>query len=110
MTARRTYVRLTACKQRALAQRSQAESLKYKLPAGVALRYNSVKYRTSRSRGNPMKAAFRFAFLVLLTAASAALARADDKPLSRIAFGSCAEQHRPQPIWDAVVATRPELF
>ena len=30
-------------------------------------------------------------------------------PLSRIAFGSCATQARPQPIWDAVVATRPEL-
>jgi alkaline phosphatase D len=30
-------------------------------------------------------------------------------PVSRIAFGSCATQARPQPIWDAVVATRPEL-
>ena len=30
-------------------------------------------------------------------------------PLRRIAFGSCATQARPQPIWDAVVATRPEL-
>ena len=30
-------------------------------------------------------------------------------PLSRIAFGSCATQARPQPIWNAVVATRPEL-
>ena len=31
-------------------------------------------------------------------------------PLSRIAFGSCARQDKPQPIWDAVVATKPELF
>ena len=31
------------------------------------------------------------------------------QPLHRIAFGSCATQARPQPIWDAVVATRPEL-
>jgi alkaline phosphatase D len=31
------------------------------------------------------------------------------EPLRRIAFGSCATQARPQPIWDAVVATRPEL-
>jgi hypothetical protein len=30
-------------------------------------------------------------------------------PLRRIAFGSCATQARPQPIWDAIVATRPEL-
>ncbi len=29
--------------------------------------------------------------------------------LRRIAFGSCATQARPQPIWDAVVAARPEL-
>ena len=30
-------------------------------------------------------------------------------PLRRIAFGSCATQARPQPIWDAVVATHPDL-
>lgn len=29
---------------------------------------------------------------------------------SRIAFGSCARQDRPQPIWDAVLAADPELF
>src|SRR5262245_10001088 len=32
------------------------------------------------------------------------------EPLRRIAFGSCASQERPQPIWDAIVATKPELF
>jgi alkaline phosphatase D len=31
-------------------------------------------------------------------------------PLQRIAFGSCADQTQPQPIWDAVLATRPDLF
>jgi len=31
-------------------------------------------------------------------------------PLRRIAFGSCANQSKPQPIWDAVNALRPELF
>jgi alkaline phosphatase D len=31
-------------------------------------------------------------------------------PLTRIAFGSCAHQAKPQPIWDAVLAYRPELF
>ncbi len=31
-------------------------------------------------------------------------------PLSRIAFGSCAEQRRPQPIWDAILAYHPDLF
>jgi alkaline phosphatase D len=28
----------------------------------------------------------------------------------RIAFGSCANQNKPQPIWDAVLASRPDLF
>jgi alkaline phosphatase D len=31
-------------------------------------------------------------------------------PITRIAFGSCAEQHKPQPIWDAVRASDPDLF
>lgn len=35
---------------------------------------------------------------------------ADDRPLSRIAFGSCAKQDKPQPIWNAVLEGRPELF
>ncbi len=38
---------------------------------------------------------------------------ADDepqRPLTRIAFGSCAKQDRPQPIWDSILAQRPEVF
>ena len=31
-------------------------------------------------------------------------------PLRRIAFGSCATQERPQPIWDAVLASHPQLL
>lgn len=31
-------------------------------------------------------------------------------PLSRIAFGSCAKQNEPQPIWEAVLAARPQAF
>lgn len=31
-------------------------------------------------------------------------------PLTRIAFGSCLHQDKPQPIWDAVLASAPELF
>jgi alkaline phosphatase D len=34
----------------------------------------------------------------------------EPRPLTRIAFGSCAHQDRPQPIWEAIVATKPELF
>lgn len=32
------------------------------------------------------------------------------KPVSRIAFGSCAHQERDQPIWDEIVKQKPELF
>ncbi|PLR28468.1 phosphodiesterase [Caulobacter zeae] len=33
-----------------------------------------------------------------------------DKPLTRIAFGSCAKQDKDQPIWEAIFATKPDLF
>ncbi len=35
---------------------------------------------------------------------------ADPPALTRIAFGSCAHQDQPQPIWDAVLRCRPDLF
>jgi alkaline phosphatase D len=35
---------------------------------------------------------------------------ADSTPLSRIAFGSCANQNLPQPVWQGVNQYRPELF
>src|SRR5688572_23509157 len=54
---------------------------------------------------------------LLLGAGSVALREsslAADPPaggsLSRIAFGSCANQDKDQPIWDAVLAAKPELF
>lgn len=34
----------------------------------------------------------------------------DDAPLTRIAFGSCANQSAPQPIWDAIMEFDPQLF
>lgn len=48
-------------------------------------------------------------------AAGVAKAQSDAHPqsartLTRIAFGSCAKSQKPQPIWDAVLATRPDLF
>ncbi|HZY18712.1 MAG TPA: alkaline phosphatase D family protein [Ramlibacter sp.] len=53
-----------------------------------------------------------------LLASAAALAalsgcaspRTSDAPLRRIGFGSCMDQNRPQPVWDAVLAVRPDLF
>ncbi|TXL76668.1 alkaline phosphatase family protein [Vineibacter terrae] len=37
-------------------------------------------------------------------------AQAQPRPLTRVAFGSCADQARPQPVWDAVLGYRPDLF
>ena len=37
-------------------------------------------------------------------------ATAEQPTISRIAFGSCVRQDRPQPIWDSIVAESPELF
>jgi alkaline phosphatase D len=33
-----------------------------------------------------------------------------EKPISRIAFGSCAKQWMPQPIWNTIAETKPDLF
>jgi alkaline phosphatase D len=35
---------------------------------------------------------------------------AEPKPLTRVAFGSCAHQDRPQPIWETIVKSKPDLF
>ena len=43
-------------------------------------------------------------------ASAPALAMQTDRPLTRIAFGSCARQDKDQPIWDRVNAWSPELF
>lgn len=48
--------------------------------------------------------------LVAAASFAPAPAVAQASPLSRIAIGSCAKQTLPQPIWDAVLAWRPELF
>lgn len=55
-----------------------------------------------------------------LTAAAAALPAAataqpdphvrSSQTLTKIAFGSCAKESKDQPIWDAVVAAKPDLF
>jgi alkaline phosphatase D len=47
---------------------------------------------------------------VALAALSAAPADAQARSLARIAFGSCAHQDKPQPIWDRVNSWSPELF
>ena len=49
-------------------------------------------------------------FMAAAALMPAGLAAQDRAPLSRIAFGSCADQAKPQPIWDAILAYRPDLF
>lgn len=41
---------------------------------------------------------------------SLSLAAHAAEPITRIAFGSCCQQARPQPVWDAVRAGKPELL
>ncbi|MEL7087680.1 MAG: alkaline phosphatase D family protein, partial [Planctomycetota bacterium] len=49
--------------------------------------------------------------LAVAVAAAANVAPAHAEPsLSRIAFGSCAKETRPQPIWDVVLNRKPDLF
>ncbi|MFG0297676.1 MAG: alkaline phosphatase D family protein [Maioricimonas sp. JB045] len=50
-----------------------------------------------------------FTILSPLVASSTAVAD-EPQPVERIAFGSCAKQDQPQPIWDAIVNAEPELF
>lgn len=53
---------------------------------------------------------FVLTLAIALLSGLPALAQDATRPLTRIAFGSCATQARPQPIWEAVLAYRPELF
>src|SRR5262245_35686394 len=53
-------------------------------------------------------ATFCVALFFLMT--SLDLRAGEGQPLRRIAFGSCAHQERPQPIWETIVATKPDLF
>ena len=42
--------------------------------------------------------------------AALALGAQASEAIDRIAFGSCLRQQEPQPIWNAIVATRPDIF
>ena len=56
----------------------------------------------------------RLLVIVVCALAQAALpvpaSMADGPPVTRIAFGSCAHQDKPQPIWDAILRYQPDLF
>jgi alkaline phosphatase D len=57
-----------------------------------------------------MRIAALLVVALLLLAAPPVAAQAPPPPLTRIAFGSCANEEKPQPVWDAVLAYRPQLF
>ena len=48
--------------------------------------------------------------ILLLVLASAFCQFCGAEELTRIAFGSCSHQDKPQPIWNEVLASDPELF
>jgi alkaline phosphatase D len=49
-------------------------------------------------------------FLCPTLVAQDASATSNPPTVSRISFGSCAKQDKPQPIWDAIVAGKPDMF
>ena len=51
----------------------------------------------------------RLVALLILAVPALAQVPAPKGPVSRIAFGSCADQNKPCPIWDKLTATKPEL-
>src|SRR5213083_1209680 len=54
---------------------------------------------------------FPFALVIASFLGSAFAGAADPaKPLTRIAFGSCADQDKPLPIFDTIAAAKPELL
>jgi alkaline phosphatase D len=48
--------------------------------------------------------------LVVATGTLAGAVAQQEHLVTRIAFGSCADEEKPQPIWDAVLAYKPDLF
>src|SRR5574337_573700 len=55
------------------------------------------------------KLALSLAGLIVCGLAATAQQTAQE-PLRRIAFGSCAQQNEPQPIWERILAVKPDLF
>lgn len=51
-----------------------------------------------------------WALLVCLHAAVLAPAIQASAVIDSIAFGSCLRQHEPQPVWDGIIASKPDLF
>ncbi len=57
-----------------------------------------------------MQLANYFIFVLAVFATSFSQIAFAENTISRIAFGSCAKQNKPQPIWEAVLADKPDAF
>jgi len=49
-------------------------------------------------------------YAVAVVALIASVSSAQESPIDTIAFGSCAYDDKPQPIWDEIIAHEPDLF
>ncbi len=60
----------------------------------------------------PLRRAFALFLFAMITSTSmgATSLPSGDAGIVRIAFGSCSKESLPQPIWNAVLAAKPELF
>ncbi|HEV8385154.1 MAG TPA: alkaline phosphatase D family protein [Candidatus Acidoferrales bacterium] len=59
----------------------------------------------------PIRKRILFLTLALLLACGlAAIGQQGGKPLRRVVFGSCADQNEPQPIWNSILAAKPDIF
>jgi len=65
-----------------------------------------------RFRTPEVTAMVRFLLALFLAGgvATVAAAQPKDQPLTKIAFGSCADQNKPCPIWDTIAEAKPELL
>lgn len=48
--------------------------------------------------------------LAAAAVADQAMGAVSTRPVTRIAFGSCADQDKPQPIWDVIADQKPDLY
>ena len=53
---------------------------------------------------------FSILFFLFIGCTDQSANKLPDRPLERIAFGSCAKQWIPQPIWNTIAETKPDLF
>jgi len=62
------------------------------------------------TRRDVVQAGAAMGALAVAPSAFAASGPAAGEPVKRVAFGSCAHQDKDQPIWDAILAAKPDLF